>query len=105
MNYQHLDLDTAIRRQLVEVAQKYELNLPAEYDAKDAFSFLLDQLSSGGEKVVVLIDEYDKPIIDYLEDDDKVEAQKAILKAFYSVLKDAGDRTTIHHRRNSLLQS
>ena len=92
MNYQHLDLDTAIRRQLVEVAQKYELNLPAEYDAKDAFSFLLDQPSSGGEKVVVLVDEYDKPIIDYLEDDDKVEAQKAILKAFYSVLKDAGDK-------------
>ena len=44
-----------------------------------------------GKKVVILIDEYDKPIIDYL---DKENLHKAIencgvMKSFYSVLKDA----------------
>jgi hypothetical protein len=42
---------------------------------------------------VVLIDEYDKPIIDYLGTNDAGMAQAAenrdILKSFYSILKDA----------------
>lgn len=36
---------------------------------------------------MVLIDEYDKPILEYLENLEKVEAQKETLKSFYSVLK------------------
>ena len=41
--------------------------------------------------VVLLIDEYDKPIIDYLETGDLTEAKKnqKIMKTFYSVLKNA----------------
>ncbi|MEZ4983736.1 MAG: AAA family ATPase [Saprospiraceae bacterium] len=41
--------------------------------------------------VVILIDEYDKPLIDYLGKD-KIEIAKEnrdILKTFYSILKDA----------------
>ena len=40
-------------------------------------------------KVVVLIDEYDKPIIDYLEDLEQAEENREILKDFYSVIKDS----------------
>ena len=41
-------------------------------------------------RVAVLVDEYDKPIIDYLEDLPKAEANRDVLKTFYSVLKNAG---------------
>ena len=41
------------------------------------------------EKVVILIDEYDKPIIDYFDDLKKAEENRGILKNFYSILKDA----------------
>jgi hypothetical protein len=43
------------------------------------------------EKVVILIDEYDKPLIDYLDKDNLYKAleNRDILKSFYSVLKDA----------------
>jgi len=42
-----------------------------------------------GRKVVLLVDEYDKPIIDYLDDMEQAEANRAVLKNFYSVIKDS----------------
>ena len=36
---------------------------------------------------VALFDEYDKPIIDYLDDLEQAEANRAALKRFYGVLK------------------
>jgi len=53
---------------------------------------LILQLSSKyNKKVIVLIDEYDKPLIDYLDPDNLHKAidNRAILKSFYSILKDA----------------
>ncbi|SDN21734.1 Predicted AAA-ATPase [Desulfonauticus submarinus] len=38
--------------------------------------------------VIVLIDEYDKPILDNILDKDKARTARDILKNFYSVLKD-----------------
>ncbi|MDE6291619.1 MAG: ATP-binding protein [Muribaculaceae bacterium] len=40
-----------------------------------------------GEKVVILIDEYDKPILDCLHDDNLHENMKAELRGFYSAIK------------------
>ena len=40
-------------------------------------------------QVVVLIDEYDKPILDFLDDVPKAQAHRELLKSFYSILKDA----------------
>ena len=57
------------------------------------FEELIQQLSQKHQKgVVLLIDEYDKPIIHYLENDntEQAEANRDILKAFYGVLKDNG---------------
>jgi len=42
-----------------------------------------------GQKAVLLIDEYDKPIIDYLDDIPQAEANRDTLKWFYSILKDS----------------
>ncbi len=39
--------------------------------------------------MVILIDEYDKPIIDYIDDIPKAEENRKILKSFYSVIKDS----------------
>ncbi|MCB0648326.1 MAG: AAA family ATPase [Saprospiraceae bacterium] len=51
---------------------------------------LIEKLSAARGKVVVLIDEYDKPIIDFLGDQtEKALESRDIMKSFYSVLKDA----------------
>lgn len=41
-----------------------------------------------GEKVVVLIDEYDKPILENIHDDSLHEIMKVQLRGFYSVIKE-----------------
>ncbi|MEZ4988157.1 MAG: AAA family ATPase [Saprospiraceae bacterium] len=59
-------------------------------DYSQKFKQLLKLVSQKhGQKVVLLIDEYDKPIIDYLEDIPLAEANRDILKNFYSILKDS----------------
>ena len=39
------------------------------------------------QRVVVLIDEYDKPILDHITDFETAEANRAILRSFYGILK------------------
>ena len=53
------------------------------------FRSLLQQLSARDGKVVVLVDEYDKPLIDVIEKVEIIDERREILKSFYAVLKDA----------------
>lgn len=54
------------------------------------FLELVEKLrTKSGEKVVVLVDEYDKPILDKIEDREKAVGIREVLKNFYSALKDA----------------
>ncbi len=41
-----------------------------------------------GKQVVILIDEYDKPLLETVEDEALNEANRSLLKAFYEVLKN-----------------
>lgn len=88
MSYQGLGLDGAITRELKIYAKKYNIELPTD-DYKSQFEDLLIQLHAKHGKVVLLIDEYDKPIIDYLESNElnQAKANQKIMKTFYSVLK------------------
>ncbi|MBQ0080473.1 MAG: AAA family ATPase [Alistipes sp.] len=43
------------------------------------------------EKVVILIDEYDSPIMRLMYDEEQLEAMRSMLREFYQVLKDEGD--------------
>ena len=40
-----------------------------------------------GQTVVILIDEYDKPILDHLDNMEIAEANRAVIKGFYGILK------------------
>ena len=55
---------------------------------QDKFRQLIREAGKA-QKVVVLIDEYDKPIIDFLDDTAQAGANRDELKSFYSVLKDS----------------
>jgi hypothetical protein len=81
-------LKESIKQFLDKVAKNYGLTLDKERSYKESFVDLIEKLSVKG-RVVVLIDEYDKPMIDYIEAD-KIEAAKNIrdvLKNFYGVIK------------------
>ncbi|SEA47180.1 PD-(D/E)XK nuclease superfamily protein [Arachidicoccus rhizosphaerae] len=78
-------LENAIIGALEDNANRLGISLHRkEYDLM--FRELIEKASLNG-KVVILIDEYDKPIIDFMDDLDLLEANRSIMKSFYSVLK------------------
>jgi hypothetical protein len=91
IGYRTSDLLSAINSRLSEIASDYSISL-TETTIDKQFRELIHKLHQKfTKKVVILIDEYDKPLIDYLDKENlhKAIENRAILKSFYSVLKDA----------------
>lgn len=87
IGYKTSSLKEALLQMLDAEAASHGFALEATtYDQK--FKELIQKLSTKGQ-VVLLIDEYDKPIIDYLDNMPQAKAHQQILKAFYSVIKDS----------------
>ncbi len=75
--------------QLKKYADEYGITLKTiRYE--DQFNELLRKLSKD-RKVVVLIDEYDKPILDVIDNVELAKANRDTLKAFYSVIKESDE--------------
>lgn len=89
IGHKYLGLYEAIDKRLGEIASEHQIEyIATTIDQK--FKELIEKLSADKGKVVVLIDEYDKPIIDFLGDQtEKALENRDIMKSFYSVLKDA----------------
>jgi hypothetical protein len=85
INYLDMSLSEALRQYMDRLAQEAGIILVAE-DHKGKFLELILRLSTE-QKLVLLIDEYDKPITDLLENDVKVQEHVDTLKNLYSVLK------------------
>ena len=58
-------------------------------EAPERFAHLIGSLyGNSGQRVVVLVDEYDKPILDALADSKTAGANRDFLRGFYGVIKD-----------------
>ena len=79
------DLKGFILYQLKNIADKYGISLTRD-KYYEAFDELLTQLSQIN-KVVILIDEYDKPLIDNIENKELAVELREILKGFYTIIK------------------
>jgi len=88
IGYKELGLEKAIELQLYKIAKNENIYLE-EAGISQLFKELIKKLSKTNE-VVLLIDEYDKPIIDYLDDLPQAKENQKILKSFYSIIKDSG---------------
>ena len=90
LSYETDGFEGAIRIFLKQSLKKYNVQLPDEESIKILFQTLIKHLHEHYGKVVLLIDEYDKPIIDYLETHklEQAKINQAAMKSFYSTLKD-----------------
>ncbi|WFE72418.1 ATP-binding protein [Halomonas sp. M1] len=84
------ELDVRIREQLRTERERLGLALDHSTDIAGEFAHLIREAhASSGQRVVVLIDEYDKPILDNILDTECARGLREGLKNLYSVLKDA----------------
>jgi hypothetical protein len=92
IDYANMGLEDALLFELNKYAEQYQLELPTN-SYKVQFKELIQQLHDRYGKVVLLIDEYDKPIIDYLEKHtiEQAKVNREILRNFYSVIKGADE--------------
>jgi hypothetical protein len=84
------DLKNKIYQELEKNYLKHSLEIPTKIkDNTLLFEKLIIKLNeTKHKKIVILIDEYDKPILDLIEDIKKAQNVRKELKAFYSILKD-----------------
>ena len=88
-NISHVEigLNEGISRELDKIANSYQLLLTSDSNSGKLRELILKLQPFG--KVVVLFDEYDKPILDYLGKNDEIAIQnRDSIKAFYAILKD-----------------
>ncbi len=87
VNFEQRGLEEPLAERIAETGSHNGIELRA-VSARDKFRELIIALSARG-KVVVLVDEYDAPIVHYLGKDlDTAYANRELLKGFYSVLKE-----------------
>ena len=88
IGYRELGLEESIRQELARIGTIQGIIYSQQTSVAIMFQELIQQLAVHG-KVVLLIDEYDKPLIDYLDDMPLAKANQRIMKTFYSVIKDS----------------
>ncbi len=80
-------LEDGLKLYMELLANSFQIKLEHEYRGNAIFQILLEKLSQNGKKVVVIIDEYDKALNDYIDDKEKFEKHREVLRGFYGILK------------------
>ena len=79
------ELERSIQRILQRLARQHQVKL-GEGSCAEQFDDLIFELSTQNQ-VVILIDEYDKPILDNIENLEEAKRIRRVLKGFYGVIK------------------
>ncbi|NJN77992.1 MAG: AAA family ATPase [Saprospiraceae bacterium] len=81
------DFENHIKQLFQNIATSYNLELREGnylFQFQSLISKLYEKFNRG---VIVLIDEYDKPIVDFINEPAKAEENRAFLREFYTTLK------------------
>ena len=76
---------------LNRIADDYKVALKGTAEVKHLFKDLIIGLYHQYGKVVVLVDEYDKPLSDNIKNKDEIEEIRGVLREFFEVLKASYD--------------
>lgn len=86
MGVRTMGLEDAILKGLAENAQRLGITLSADrYDQQ--FRELIEKTAALHGQAVILIDEYDKPLIDFLGSPVQLDSNRSVMKNFYSIIK------------------
>jgi len=79
------ELRTSLNNELKLIAAQYNIVINEDIP-EESLKALVREVSMKN-RVVILIDEYDKPILDHIKNREQADAQREILKSFYDAIK------------------
>ncbi len=86
------DIEHSILAQLNVIERNAGLAASSWQTAPESLFDLLDRLHrKTGQRAVILVDEYDKPILDGLPDPDRARANREYLRSVYGIVKDSAE--------------
>jgi hypothetical protein len=93
VSYEEQGLKAGLKAYLLDIYKEKKLKPINDDNIKHLFFDLIKKLHDKHGKVVILIDEYDKAILDYLEFHKmpQAKANQEVLALFYGALKEADD--------------
>ena len=80
-------LNTTLSNALGNVARRHDLELRGAYASQQFTNLIMDMHDKAKKKVAVIIDEYDKPLLDTMTNDPLHKTIRDELKGFYGILK------------------
>ena len=90
LDYRTQSLEDALTEELETIAESHGLSLRKK-GSKGKFNELITKLRQK-EEVIVLIDEYDKPITDYITNLERANENRETLRNFFGILKPLGNK-------------
>ncbi len=84
-------LKNSVSLRLKQLAQDYGIDVTEALDPQARFSLLVRSLAKEYGRVVILIDEYDYPMLTHLQTISKALEQQEFLRSFYAVIKSLDD--------------
>jgi len=82
------ELERELKAIIIEIGKVYSYKYNEEYTINRNLRLLIEKIYEVTKKqMIILIDEYDKPILDNIERKKEVEKIREILKGFYTTLK------------------
>ena len=94
INERENGLENALTRKLIRIYNEYQLDFKESTPTNLLNDLIYKLIEKYQQKVVILIDEYDKPLLDYIEfhNLERAKANQIILQQFYSVIKSNEDK-------------
>jgi hypothetical protein len=82
------ELEKELKATITEIGRKYGYEYNKEYTINRNLRLLIEEIYEITKKqVVILVDEYDKPILDNIEKREEADRIREVLKGFYTTLK------------------
>ena len=81
------DLKISLVNRLMEIAEEYNLEITKDHIVEDMARSLINALVKKYEKVVLLVDEYDHPLLKHIDNEEVARSILEVLKGFYHVIK------------------
>ncbi|MGB0861735.1 MAG: AAA family ATPase [Saprospiraceae bacterium] len=95
LGHQVENLEEELINQIEGYAKFFQVEIE-ETSLSTRFFSLVKGISEKGKPVVLLVDEYDKPIIDFFTEIEKAKINQKVLRSFFTPLKDLDSQGHLH---------